>query len=276
MVRIFLLFLAILAGGAAAWLSFVMRAPPSATNEDPQSRAQKPVAVVDILIASRDVPRGQVITPDHMRWAPWPEAAVNQKFITRAAQPDAIRQIAGSVVSERVVELEPIYQDKIGPRGAGALASLLPAGKRAIAVRINAENTAGGFILPNDHVDVLHSTQAPAGAGGERRTITRTILRNVMVLAIDQVMHADAETEAKAKPAVIGKTATLELTSAQAEAIIAAEATGALSLVLRSVKDIDETEKAVETSSQTIRVFRGREAETVRIPSSPSKDANVE
>lgn len=286
MSRIILLFFAILAGGVAAWLSVAVR-PVAPGPQEQAPPAPQPIAVVDVLVATRDVPRGEAIVQEHMRWQPWPAAAVNQKFITRLLNPDAINLIAGSIVSERVVELEPIYLDKVGPRGAGAMASLLPSGMRAIAVRINAETTAGGFILPNDRVDVLHSTQTAAGAAGERRIATRTILRNVMVLAIDQVLRSEPEANAKPKPAVVGKTATLELTPRQAETIIAAEATGSLSLALRSVQDRGEAgkteepaakaeeqaakaeepdEKAEETSAQTVRVFRGREIETYRIP----------
>ena len=40
-------------------------------------------------------------------------------------------------------------------KGGGLLAAVLPQGMRAISPEISPDNGAGGFILPNDHVDVL-------------------------------------------------------------------------------------------------------------------------
>jgi pilus assembly protein CpaB len=90
--------------------------------------------------------------------------------------------------------------------------------------------------------------------------MSRTILRDVRVLAIDQV------TEDTAAESVLGKTATLELTRAQAEIVKAAEATGALSLSLRPFGAIAEEEPTdlVETQ-RTIRIYRGNDVQTVRM-----------
>ena len=123
---------------------------------------------------------------------------------------------------------------------------MLPSGKRAVAVRITAENTAGGFILPDDRVDVL---QTIAQQDKRRRPAEelhdRTILTNVTVLAIDQTLdETNKDEKGKAKSAAIGKTATLELDPRQAELLTAAEAAGTLSLALRSTADNAEVAPA--------------------------------
>jgi pilus assembly protein CpaB len=110
-------------------------------------------------------------------------------------------------------------------------------GKRAVAVRISAENSVGGFVLPNDRVDVL-LTIAPSG---KSEHFTRTILRNVPVLAIDQTVDDRINNEkSRGNAVVIGKTATLELDPSQVEILVSSEATGTISLALRSAADIAE------------------------------------
>ncbi len=102
---------------------------------------------------------------------------------------------------------EPIREVKLARPGSGFLSAILPSGMRAVAVRVSASNTAGGFILPGDRVDVV-ADRCPAieRATRRRENVSRTILANIKVLAIDQTV-GDKQGEA----VVVGKTATLEL-----------------------------------------------------------------
>jgi pilus assembly protein CpaB len=118
-------------------------------------------------------------------------------------------------------------------------------------VRISAENTAGGFILPGDRVDVI-LTVAQEGGDAASSNVSRTILTSVKVMAIDQTVG-----EEEGQPVVLGKTATLELLPAQAELVTSAQASGALSLALRSMADTDQAVTAQEDRpSNTIRFLR--------------------
>jgi pilus assembly protein CpaB len=109
------------------------------------------------------------------------------------------------------------------------MAATLAQGMRAISFGISTDSSAGGFILPNDRVDVI-LTRKPEGNSG--RSIARTILSNVRVLAVDQVYRQEKDTRT-----VIGKTATVELAPEQAEAIAAASQSGLISLALRPLSD---------------------------------------
>ncbi len=114
------------------------------------------------------------------------------------------------------------------------MAAILPSGMRAISTQISPETGAGGFILPNDHVDVIltrRDRDAEKAAGGEVHT-SETILTNVRVLAIDQNVE-----EKDGQKVVVGKTATLELTPRQAETLALSQQLGTLSLALRSITD---------------------------------------
>jgi pilus assembly protein CpaB len=206
-------------------------------------------------VAAADIGMGEKLTADNVRWQPWPEDAVNPAYIQKQAKPEAIEELAGTIVRSGFIAGEPIREVKLARAESGFMSALLPAGVRAIAVRVSAQSTAGGFILPNDRVDVIQTVTT--GDGGQ--TVSRTILTNVEVLAIDQTVE-----EQDGEAVVVGKTATLALTPAQAELITAAEASGQLSLSLRSVADANAVATVRdEQQSSTVRVIRSGRSESV-------------
>ncbi len=252
--RMLILVVALLAGGVAAYLALNLgpEAPagPTVVELAPQIQSQ------DVLVAASDVTQGQKLTPENMRWQRWPEEALNPAYIQKQARPDAVEKLQGSIVRSQFTAGEPIRESKLARADSGFLSAILPSGKRAIAVRVSAQNTAGGFILPNDRVDVVQTITQQSGPDVAAQNVSRTILTNVKVLAIDQTVDEQpggggggegtegaASTEGGA--VVVGKTATLELDPAQVELITAAEASGTLSLSLRSFEDVGEVTAAI-------------------------------
>lgn len=259
MFRVLILLISLSAGGAAAWLAINMQAP--AATPAKMLLLQTPEKVgEEVLVASADLAQGQTLSEDHVRWQAWPDRAINPGFIRRSARPDALEALKDSVVRSHFVAGEPIREEKLANPGSGFLSAILPSGKRAIGVRVTAENTAGGFILPNDRVDVIHTVAEDKG-GGQSVNVSRTILSNIRVLAIDQ--KAD---ETSGDAVAIGKTATLELSPKEAEIIAAAEASGALSLALRSTADNDEAPSASQDKNRLVRIIRSGQVQTVEIP----------
>lgn len=250
MLRIIILFIAISAGGLAAWL--LMAAKPA--QQEVVSAPEPQMA--EVLVASVDLVQGQLISEKDLRWQSWPPNALSAAYISRSSKPDALTSLKGSMVRTHFVAGEPIKEDKLSRTPSGMLASMLPAGKRAVAIRVSAESAAGGFILPNDRVDVIQ-TVARQGQQGSVDNLSSTILTNIRVLAIDQ--KADDVKD----PTFIGKTATLELNVEQAEAVAAGQAAGTLSLALRSAADADAP--APRTSNASIQVFHGERSQLVRI-----------
>jgi pilus assembly protein CpaB len=249
--RVLVLVIALVAGGVAAYLAINLSPSggpaPTVVELAPQIQSQ------DVLVAATDIVQGAKIAPDNVRWQRWPDDAMNGNYIQKQTRPDAIQQLQNSVVRNSFVAGEPIREVKLARPGSGFLSAILPPGKRAIAVRISANNTAGGFILPGDRVDVVETVAQQGSADGPTTNVSRTLLTNVKVLAIDQSVQ-DKEGE----PVVVGKTATLELDPPQVELVTAAEASGTLSLSLRSIADTDEVVSAREQKqSGTVRIFRG-------------------
>jgi len=229
--RLIILGVALAAGGIAAFLASGGRQPeaPSAPPPPP------PLATVDVLVAKADLGTGQVVGDQDVAWQLWPAASANSNFIKKTDRPDAIKDFVGAVVRTPVAAGEPIRDSKVVmAKGGGFLAAILPHGMRAISLDVAPDTGAGGFILPNDHVDVVLTRRDKAAErlSGIEKYVSETVLRNVRVLAVDQQVE-----DKDGQKVVIGKTATIELTPQQAETLALSRQLGTLSLTLRSLLD---------------------------------------
>ncbi|WP_312798001.1 Flp pilus assembly protein CpaB [Tianweitania sp.] len=234
--RVIILGVAVVAAIAAGWIAKNMAsaAPELVAVQQPDQTPA--LAVEDVLVLSETVPMGSPIE-GQLRWQAWPKDAVSEGFITRTAEPEALESLKGSIARVEIYAGEPLRRSKLIGQGQSFMSSILPTGKRAVATQIAADTSAGGFILPNDSVDVIMTRRASAeGAGGEGFT-TETILQNIRVLAIDQAIQEDED----GKRVRVGQTATLELTPQQAEIItVAQQMADRLTLALRPITESQE------------------------------------
>jgi len=187
---------------------------------------------VDVLVANEKIPMGSSLKEERLAWEEWPKSSLRESFITRKKNPEALEEYASQIARSSFFEGEPVREEKLVKSDSGYLSAILPAGKRAVAIRIQAETSAGGFILPNDRVDVIMSYQSVNQ--GQNSWLTETILTNVRVLAIDQLVE-----EKDGEKFQVGETATLELTADQSEIITVSKRISGnqLTLALRSVAD---------------------------------------
>ncbi|HEY5964837.1 MAG TPA: Flp pilus assembly protein CpaB [Xanthobacteraceae bacterium] len=233
--RIVVLSIALGAGGLAAYLA-------SGSSEAPAPAPVAQIPTVDILVAKSDIGLGQSVKPDDLQWQAWPQAT-SGNFISRASKADAVKEFTGSIARSPFIAGEPIREQKlVKSDGSGFMAAILPAGFRAISTEISPETGAGGFILPNDRVDVILSKREKnPDSKGPDITTSEIIMTNVRVLAIDQ-----APKEKEGTSSMVGKTATLELKPEQAEVLARARQSGVLTLALRSIVDANAVEKIEE------------------------------
>ena len=230
--RIAVLIVAVLAAAAAAWLasSFVSQPVQQAAPAEPQ------IVTDEVLVASRDLEIGAKITPGDLRWQVWPTEALASGYVVRKQMPDAMTGMQGALVRATVRRGEPVTNTKvINAEAAGFMAARLAAGMRAVSVAISPETGAGGFILPGDRVDVIVTREERSDTGGNSKVFSDTVLANVRVLAIDQTFGQTED--GSGEKIAIGKTATLELTPAQAETLARSQALGDIWLSLRSIAD---------------------------------------
>lgn len=242
--RIVVLVIALGAGGVAAYLASGYQNAPA-----PVVPVAETLPTVEILIAKNDVQLGQALKPDDLQWQTWPAATASSAFIRRDNRPEAQSQIAGSIARVPLMQGEPIREQKlVRAEGSGFMAAILPSGMRAVSTEISAETGAGGFILPNDRVDIVLTRRLknPDGANGDNDLIvSEVILSNIRVLAIDQ-----APKEKDGQNAVLGKTVTLELRPDQVATLSAARQGGTLQLALRSIVDANATEGTIEKEAK--------------------------
>ena len=232
--RIIILAVAVLSAGVAGYLALQLARGNRISVAKPVVEREP---TINVLVATQSLPIGARLNGDSFGWSAWPEKNVVEGFITEENRPDAVEKLAGAVVRMPIFNGEPIRQEKIADSNSKIMSSLLPSGKRAVATEISVSTSAGGFILPNDRVDVIMVKKEDGGT-----FTTETILSNIRVLAIDQEIQEKDE----GQKTVVGTTATLELTPEQSKVIVVAQQMAErLTLALRSVADAQEPDSIV-------------------------------
>jgi pilus assembly protein CpaB len=225
--RLIVLGIAFVAAGGAA---FMARGLLGGGTPNASALPVPQVPMSDVLVASSALQPGQELTPGDVHWQKWPTASVDTTFITHTAMPDLETGLSGTVLRAPLIAGQPLSNSElVHANAAGFMAAMLNPGMRAVSIPITTESGAGGFILPNDRVDIILTRKDNDSSGTVH---ARTILQNVRVLAVDQTFKQD-----KDQKDVLGKSATLELAPHQAETVARAQAEGTLSLSLRALGD---------------------------------------
>jgi len=178
-----------------------------------------------IAVATTDIAIGGRISTEMVRLADWPEGSVPAGAFVDGEKLD------GRVVLQSVQRGEPLTEARLAPIGTkGGLSAVVPAGKRAMTVRVNDVVGVAGFALPGTFVDVMVNTQVDHAQRGDG-SISKIVLERILVLAVAQESDRDAT-----KPVVVNAV-TLEVTPRDAEILDLARSVGTLSLVLRNQTD---------------------------------------
>lgn len=288
------LFILVIAALAAIVLAFVVRgafAPKKGAPTPAPVVASAPASVTRVLVAKRDLPVGTRLVAADMGWQEWPASGLNSAYVTDGAPPapkeagaaGAVKDVAtaagslmgdpalqtyvGAVVREAFLSGEPIVASKTLKDGEGNFMSVVVRpGHRAMSVPISADTSAGGFILPGDRVDLVLSKASDEA----KKAVTRIVLRNVRVLAIDQTSKAEGDAKA-----LVGAVATLEVAAADTEILAGAQADakagGYLSLALRSYADAGQPSgrgsgvSSGANSASVVRVYRSGQVSEVTV-----------
>jgi pilus assembly protein CpaB len=211
------------------------------------------VSTVGVLVASSNIDAGKPVTPDMVRWQNWPKSSVDSTFLTQDANPNPEQIVKGTVARAPILSGEPLTNIKIiHSDAAGIMAAMVSPGMRAVSIPITTETGAGGFILPNDRVDVILTVQV---SESPKLFAAHAILHDVRVLAVDQTYTQD-----KDQKTVLAKSATMELSPQQLEMLDSAAATGAVSLALRPLgetgKDLAMNSKPKNVNTGMVSIIR--------------------
>ncbi|GHE73198.1 Flp pilus assembly protein CpaB [Camelimonas fluminis] len=215
---------------------------------------QAPEKMIEILLAGKALPMGKRLATDDIIWANWPEAHRPPNSITRTERPTAIEDFQGVLVRQNIVPGETVTSDRfILDKTKSFLSALLLPGMRAVAIPATPVDTAGGFILPGDRVDIL---QVVAGANG--KTNAEPLITNVKVLAVGNETR-----EPEGQKTILGSTLTVEVFPDQAELIARVQKLSGLTMSLRPFSgdtgqspETPKPDQAAKKEEQAIRIIR--------------------
>jgi pilus assembly protein CpaB len=213
------------------------------------SHRQEPAAVAvvappppeyEIIVAAHDIKTGDIVKADDIRYLSWPSAALDPRYVRREEGRDNKDGFVGTIARHPLFGGEPVTKEAVFRRtDAGVMAGILSPGMRAVSIPVTATSGVTGFVLPNDHVDILLNQDVHAaigqvdehpGRGNLLRFATEAILSNVRVLAVDDKL-AKPDSSANQQ----GKTVTVEVSEKDAETLVLAGRMGELVLALRSI-----------------------------------------
>ena len=203
------------------------------------SRSHRPAAIVTkpVVVAAADLPVGTVIRASDLKMVPMPA-----NFLPRNsfAKPDDVESRA---VMAKILQDEPILQERLAaPGGPSGLVPMIPAGQRAVGVRVNDVISVAGFVQPGMRVDVVLTGHPP----GSQNSVCRTVLQNILVLSAGPILTAEPKGQA-----INAAVVTLSVSPEQAEILILASAEGKVQLVLRNSAD-SQTDRPKGTSLSSL------------------------
>lgn len=223
--------------------------------QDPQPEAPgEAIAGEQVLVAAKDVPQGAALTDADLVWRLFPTDSVSSSFIRGGDSAPYV----GAVTRRAFAEGEPITTGSVvQPESRGFMAAQLLPGYRAVAVEIESQTAAGGFIQPNDRVDVILTRSI--GEGENERVRSDVVLQDVRILALDDAVQAQSSGEGPEQ--IAADVAVLELSAEDARALAMADAMGGISLALRGV----EAEPPGYRAPSAARAGMSQQGESVRI-----------
>lgn len=241
--RSLILVLALLAGLATLMLLQFGRQQPTET-ASPTAKSD----TVHVLVFSRDLPRGTVIDDAGLSWQLQLRTAVPPEAIqSEQAGADFPEDLLGRLLRRDVLTGELVRPANFVEGAAGFMALALSPGKRAVGIAVTPQKLAGGFILPDDRIDIIHTSSGDFDRDGQAGTLSQTILENIRVLAVGETSTSritfqtadqqDAAETQKSDVNVMGETITLEMSETEAEVLFSAMSSGQVSLALRALDD---------------------------------------
>jgi pilus assembly protein CpaB len=209
----------VVAAGASLVLYRVLINRPQTTKAAP--------TVVQIALATKDLEVGTLLKEGDVKLSDWSGAVP-------AGASSKPQELLDRGVTTKIFAKEPVIESRLAPKGAGAgLASMIPPGMRAVAIRVNEVVGVAGFVVPGMRVDILISGNSP-GVTANNGTLTRTLLQNIEVLSAGQDFKKDAE----GKPILV-QVVNLLVTPEQAEMLSLASQQTSIQMVLRNPLDHD-------------------------------------
>jgi pilus assembly protein CpaB len=188
-----------------------------------------------VVLASRDLALGKVLEEGDLVVVGWPAGTVPVGFAS------TVEELVGRSLVANVQASEPILASKLADSGLVGLIPLIPAGMRALSVKVDEVIGVAGFVTPQTRVDVILIMTPP----GSEDPNSKVILQNIQALAAGQEIR---ETE-DGRPQTVA-VVTLLVTPEQAERLALAAREGQIQLALRNTLDQETVQTLGERASR--------------------------
>lgn len=239
-------------------------APQPQVLQAPPAQPEQVIEKVNIYVAQRDISIGSVLAPADYDIKPWPSHLLPPGALVYG---DPNIKLDGMITATPIVKDEPLLLSKLrNPNDPSFISGQLKEGMRAVTINVNMVDSVAGFVQPGDKVDIVYAfdlskaaiegsdVSSTKGSKEEKSgnvSFAEVIMSNVKVLAVDQRVTAGM-VNAEGQPIPVPSSVTVEVNQNAAQKLRLAEKMGDLSLVLRSIKDKDNFDKARPTAEQDL------------------------
>ncbi|MCS3514919.1 MULTISPECIES: Flp pilus assembly protein CpaB [Pseudomonas] len=287
----------VVAGGAALLARALLATPPK-----PPVVQQVVAPVVEpepkqaVLVASRNIKPGEFIDTASVEWQTTEHTYSPRQYFLR--EQDTIDVLLGATVRQPIAKGQPLINNLVvRPGEPGFVAAVLKPGMRAVAVPTNAVASSSGLVSAGDRVDVIlslnlaaESKRSTGASDGLPKLASQTLLRNVRVLALNNVTRSDISLRESPADLALRKkqrrdtefyeTVTLEVPPSQAERLALAREIGTLQLALRGIAEtsgdgpqpgsqsattLRQATRIYDGFNPPIQAFRGAQLEMVKV-----------
>ncbi len=219
--------------------------------------------LVPVLVAAQDIADGTLITQDMIN-----QRSVPEQFVTSSVvKPDSWNYIVNQKILVPVQAGDPLLWTQFETtKAAERLSTKVQKKTRAVTIEAGRVTAVGGWVRPNDHVDIIGTFKDPQS----QETVAVTLIEDVIVLATGKITGTTNVNLIPENQREYNSVSLLVIPE-EAELLALARELGTLSLSLRNEEDVatmDERGKATIQSLLTgerTKVLEKKRRDTIQI-----------
>jgi len=199
--------------------------------------------LVPVMVAEQEIREGSMVTAEMISARPIPEQFVTASVV----KPDSVSYVLNQKLLVPLqagdmllwTQFETLKAEKLSPR--------IQRGARAVSIEVSRKTSVGGWIRPNDHVDVIGAFRDPAS----NENVALTLLQNVVVLATGKLTGTTNLNLVPENQREYSNVTLLVLPD-EAQILTLAAELGSLSLALRNEDDLEPIEERGRASAHSL------------------------
>ena len=219
--------------------------------------------LVPVVVAAVDISEGTVVTFDMIS-----QRSVPEQFVTSSVvKPDSASYVVNQKVLVPVQAGDPLLWSQFETtKAAERLSTKVQKKARAITIDAGKAVAVGGWIRPNDHVDIIGTFKDPQ----TNENVAVTLLQNVIVLATGKITGTTNVNLIPENQREYNNVSLLVIPE-EAEILVLAQELGSLTMSLRNEDDVDVIEERGRATINTLlsgertRVLQQKRFNTIQV-----------